>query len=161
MRRRNWKAVQPTSLRQALELCKEHARETRNLSVERIAERMGLPDHAVLYKWLANGRMPALLIPGYENVCGINLVSRWLAATGGKLLVDIPTGRNCSGQELHTLQTELTSAMGALLDFYNGKRDPLETLAAVRTAMEGLGWHHGNLAQHDHPQLDLGGTHEH
>lgn len=160
MRRRNWKAVQPTSLRHALELCKDHARESRNMSVERIAERMGLPDHAVLYKWLSNGRMPALLIPGYESACGINLVSRWLAASGGKLLIDIPTGRNCTSDDLHQLQSELNTAIGALLEFHSRKRDAQQTLAAIRTAMEGLGWHHSNVAQHGQPQLDLGGTHD-
>lgn len=50
MSRRNWKHIQPTSLRQALELCKDHAKERHNLSVERIAERMGLADHWALYK---------------------------------------------------------------------------------------------------------------
>lgn len=33
MTRRNWKRIRPHSLRYALELCKEHARERRNLSV--------------------------------------------------------------------------------------------------------------------------------
>ncbi|HGM5017881.1 TPA: hypothetical protein ACKPYW_002282 [Pseudomonas aeruginosa] len=61
MKRRNWKNAQPTNLRQALEWCKDHGRERRRLSVERIAEQMGLPDHSALYKWLANGRMPAVL----------------------------------------------------------------------------------------------------
>lgn len=90
MKRRNWKNAQPTNLRQALEWCKDHGRERRRLSVERIAEQMGLPDHSALYKWLVNGRMPAVLIPAYEQVCGINLVSRWLAASAGKVLIDIP-----------------------------------------------------------------------
>ena len=46
MTRRNWKRIQPTSLRNALELCKDHAKERHNLSVERIAEQMGLADLA-------------------------------------------------------------------------------------------------------------------
>ena len=44
-RRKFWKTYQPTTLRAALEGCKEHAREARNLSVERIATDMGLNDH--------------------------------------------------------------------------------------------------------------------
>jgi hypothetical protein len=93
-KRRNWNALQPSSLRQALELCKEYARERRNLSVERIAEKMGVTDHWTIYKWVQSGRIPANMIQPYESVCGIEYVTRWLAASGGKLLVDIPTGRN-------------------------------------------------------------------
>ena len=48
--RRNWKRLQPTSLRNALELCKEHARERLNRSVERIADEMGITDHWTVYK---------------------------------------------------------------------------------------------------------------
>ena len=71
MTRRNWKRIRPHSLRYALELCKEHARERRNLSVERIAELMGLADHWALYKWFQSGRIPANLIRPFEHVCGI------------------------------------------------------------------------------------------
>lgn len=161
MRRRNWKKAQPANLRQALEWCKEHARDRRNLSVERIADRMALPDHSALYKWLANGRMPAILIPLYEDVCGINLVSRWLAATGGKLLVDLPTGRDCSSSDVQLLQTVLHDTVGALIAFYNGKSDDIDqTLSAVQVGLEMLAWHRGNVQQHQTPQFDLGGSDE-
>ena len=60
MSRRNWKRVTPNSLRDALRLCKDHALEKKNLSVERIADLMGITAD-VLYKWLSNGRMPAML----------------------------------------------------------------------------------------------------
>ncbi|TBV10233.1 hypothetical protein [Stutzerimonas kirkiae] len=156
MKRRNWKHAQPSSLRQALEWCKEHARERHNLSVERIAERMGLPDHSALYKWLANGRMPAVLIPVYERVCGINLVSRWLAATAGKVLIDVPTGRAATAHDTQRLQEILTETSGAVLAFYAGKNDVPETLAALQNALEELAWHRGNVQQHANPQLELG-----
>lgn len=42
MSRRNWKRWQPATLRDALKGCKDFALERHNLSVERIAERMGL-----------------------------------------------------------------------------------------------------------------------
>ena len=67
---RNWKTYQPSSLRDALKACKDYALAKRNLSVERIAERMGLEDHWALYKWLSNGRMPAVSIHPYELACG-------------------------------------------------------------------------------------------
>jgi len=158
MTRRRWKRVQPTSLRHALELCKEFAIAMNNMSVERIATRMAVADHWSLYKWISSGRMPAVMIPAYEAACGINYVTQWLAGASGKLLIDVPTGRKSTGQELNDLQAELTSAMSALLAFHSGATDAEETLAAVRTAMEGLGWHHANVAQHAHPQLEFGVT---
>ncbi len=39
--RRQWRRIQPISLRNALELCKDHARERLNRSVERVADEMG------------------------------------------------------------------------------------------------------------------------
>lgn len=157
MKRRNWKYLQPSSIRQALEWTKDFARERHNLSVERIAERMGLPDHSALYKWLANGRMPALLIPVYEEVCGINLVSRWLASAGGKLLIDLPTGRHCTAQDMHELQAVLTTSTGALLAFHSGSATAAEALSAIQAGLEGLAWHRGNVQQHAQPQLELTG----
>lgn len=157
MRRRNWKTAQPSSLRQALEWSLEHARERLNLSVERIAERMGIDNHWKLYKWVTNGSMPTVLIPAFEHVCGINLISRWLAAGSGKLLIDLPTGRDCSSQDVQLLQSVLHDATGALIDFYSGKHDNVEqTIAAVHVGIEMLAWHRGNVQQHAHPQLDLG-----
>ena len=156
MRRRNWKRLQPVNIRQALELCKVHARERHNLSVERIAAQMGLPDHFALYKWIQTGRFPAVMIPVYERVCGINLVSRWLAASSGKLLVDMPTGRGCSADDMQQLQEALHAATGALLAFYAGQQEASATLGAIQSAMEGLAWHRGNVQQHEQPQLELG-----
>ena len=56
------KRQRANSLVHALRLCKEWAQAKRHLSVERIADRMGTT-HDSLYKWLATGRMPAILIP--------------------------------------------------------------------------------------------------
>lgn len=156
MKKRNWKTVQPSSIRQALEGSLEFAKERHNLSVERIAERMGQANHWALYKWISEGRMPAVLIPAFEHVCGINLVSRWLASTGGKLLVDMPTGRTCDAQEMHELQAVLNTAAGALIAFYQGHADADATLAAIQTGLTGLAWHRANVQQHAHPQLELG-----
>lgn len=156
MKRRSWKSAQPSSIRQALEWSLEFARERHNLSVERVAERMSLTNHWVLYKWAAEGRMPAVSIPAFEHVCGINLVSRWLAAAGGKLLIDLPTGRNCKAGDVQQLQEVLHAATGALLAFYAGTTDAPTALADVQAGLEQLAWHRGNVQQHAHPQLELG-----
>lgn len=159
MKRRNWKKLQPTSLRDALELCKDYAL-SKNQSVDRIAEGMGLADKWSLYKWLENGRMPAVLIPAFEAACGINYVTRWFAARDGKLLIDIPTGRALKSADVNELQVLLHTAVGALLEFYDHKKPAEETLADITNALAGLAWHKGNVEQHDQPQLDLGDSND-
>lgn len=160
MSRRNWKRVQPGNLRDALRLCKDYALERKNLSVERIADLMGITVD-VLYKWLSNGRMPAQLIPSYEHICGIDFVTRWLAASAGRLLIDIPTGRDANAADMQLLQELLNTAVGQLLQFYSGKSQAQDTLAGIQNAMEGLAWHRSNVQKHLQPELELGGeTHE-
>lgn len=156
MTRTNWKRLQPHSLRQALEMNKEFARQRHNLSVERIAERMGLPDHFALYKWMQNGRMPTVLIRSFEEVCGIDFVTRWLAASAGKLLIDTPSGKQISAEDLHTLQEVLNEVVGRLIKFYSNKADAPETLGAIQSAMESLAFHRGNVEKHMTPELEFG-----
>lgn len=153
--RRNWNRIQPTSLRHALELCKDYAKERHNLSVERIAERMGLTDHWTLYKWFQNGRMPLNLVRPFEVTCGIDYVTRWQAASANKLFIDIPTGRNANASDMQILQELLNTAVGQLLQFYGGKAETSDTLAAIQQAMEGLAWHRGNVEKHAQPELDF------
>lgn len=155
MRARNWKRVQPTSLKSALALCKDHAREVKGLSVERIADLMG-ESADTLYKWLGTGRMPANLVPTYELACGINFVTRWYAASAGLLVFPVPTGRHATADDMQALQGQLHAAVGSLIEFYAGKADQEKALADIRAGMEALAWHHGNVAEHHAPQLDLG-----
>lgn len=155
MTRRNWKRIQPTSLRHALELCKDHARERHNLSVERIAEEMGLTDHWTLYKWFQNGRMPVNLVRPFEKACGINFVTRWQAAAAGQLLIEVPTGRNANALDMQVLQELLNTAVGNLLKFYDQRADADTALAGIQQAMEGLAWHKGNVQRHLQPELEF------
>ena len=157
MNRRRWKNVRPTSLRHALELCKDFAIDAHNKSVQRIADEMGLPDHWALYKWLQTGRMPANLIRPYERVCNCDYVTRWIAASAGRLTIEMPTGRNCTAQDTQALQELLKTAAGKLLAFYAKNSEAEETLASIQAAMEGLAWHRGNVSQTQHPQLELEG----
>lgn len=155
MIRRNWKRLQPTNLRQALELCKDHARERLNKSVEGIAADMGLADHWALYKWLQNGRMPAALIRPYERACGIDYVTRWLASAAGKLLVDIPTGRSLTDADLVGLQTGFSDAMRALTDFYAGRAEAPATLAALTHHLNQVAFQHAAVRKHGEPELNF------
>lgn len=155
MIRRNWKRIQPTNLRQALELCKDHARERSNLSVELIADRMGVPDHWTVYKWIQTGRIPANMIRPYEIACGIDFVTRWVAASAGRLLIEVPTGRTATATDLHALQELLNTAVGQLLQFHSGKADAADALAAIQQGMEGLAWHKGNVEKHLQPEFEF------
>ena len=155
MTRRNWKALQPSSLRHAFELCKDHARERLNKSVEGIAEDMGLADHWVLYKYLQKGSMPANLIRPYELACGIDYVTRWLAGSGGRLLVQIATGRKLVHADIVELHEHFATALKLLTDYYANPGDPSAALTALTTHMEHVAWHRQNVAQHINPQLDL------
>ena len=150
-----WKRAQPISLRDALKMSQQHAKERFNFSIERIAALMGLDDHWALYKWIANARMPAVCIRSYETVCGIDYATRWLAASAGRLLIDIPSGRSAGAADMQALQELLNTAVGQLLQFYGGKAEADNTLTAIQQAMEGLAWHRGNVQKHDQPELDF------
>lgn len=154
MLKRTWKRIQPNSLRDAMRLCKDYAHEKKNYSVERIADLMGITAD-LLYKWLANGRMPAASIPLYEHVCGINFVTRWLAASTGHLMIAIPTGRDSTAADMQVLQEVLNTAAGKLIQFYANKADAASTLAAIQQGMEGLAWHKGNVKKHLQPEFQF------
>ena len=153
MSRRNWNRLQPGSLRDALELCKDYAKEKHNLSVERIAQLSGLTDHWTLYKWIQTGKIPANMIAPFEAACGINYVTRWMAISNGKLLIEIPVGRKADAMEMNQLQLCAHEAIGLLLKFYGGEANADETLGAIQQVMRGLAWHKGNVEKHQQPEL--------
>ncbi|HEY0954007.1 MAG TPA: hypothetical protein VGE36_04570 [Roseateles sp.] len=157
MTRRNWKSYQPASLRDALQACKDFALERHNLSVPLIAQRMGLADHWAIYKWLDSGRMPAVLVPAFEHACGCCFVTRWLAATSNKLLVDMPRGAAPKPGDLVALNTGCARALQLLTDFYasNGAADPAAVLEALRTHLEEVAFHHKNVAGYATPELEF------
>ncbi|MEX6847313.1 hypothetical protein AB2C59_32755, partial [Pseudomonas aeruginosa] len=107
-------------------------------------------------KWMGNGRLPLTMVLSLEKACGLPLITRYLAAAHGKLLVDIPVGKACNASDLQQLQGVLHSATGALMAFYDGKQSAEQTLDAIRAGLESLAWHHGNVAQAETPQLDFG-----
>ncbi|GBL46238.1 phage protein [Sulfuriferula multivorans] len=155
MTRRNWKRCQPTSLRHAIELCKDHAKEVRNLSVERIAELMGEESHWTVYGWLRDGAMPLRKVAAYENVCRCDYITRWMAHSAGKMLIDIPNGRLTDATDVHALQGLLNGAVGALIAFAQGQSEANQVMGEVTHAMEGLAWHRANVAKAQQPELEL------
>jgi len=153
-RKRNWKRVQATSLREAFRLCKDYARETKNLSVERIAELMGVTEDS-LYKWLANASMPAHLIPTYEHICGCHFATDYLALSNNRLVIEIPTGKAADARSMMELQGDLTRAAATLIEFYEGKAHLDDADAKVLLAIRGLAFHHDNIHKIEQPELEL------
>lgn len=153
MIKRNWKRVQPYSLRDAMDKCLEYAREHHNRSIDNVADLMGLSSKWTLYKWVQEASLPSRLIKNFEHACGIDFVSRWLAVSGGKLVIDIPHGKLASPEDIHALQEATHDAIGALIRFYHDQADVETTLEAVQTALERLAWHKINVSKAQQPEL--------
>jgi len=154
--KRNWKRLQAASLRESFRLCKDHAIEEKRLSVDRLAELMGkTPDW--LYKCMADACMPANLIPMFEAITGADFISRHLAVSAGKLVIEAPIGRQCDATDMQALQEILNLAVGKLLAFHAGKADAEAVITTVTDAMAKLAWHRANAANHAQPELCLGG----
>lgn len=155
-RRRDWKRVRPTNIRESFRLCKEFARERKNLSVARIAELMGISED-LLYKWLSNGKMPANLIPTYEHICGCHFATEYLAGGAARLVIEIPTGRNADPMEMGQLQLQLTETVALLMRYYKGEANQQQTLDSITNALIGLATHRENVARGEQVELDLAG----
>lgn len=154
MIRRNWKNVRATSLVHALRLCKEYGQDRKKLSVERIADLMGV-SYDSLYKWLGTGRMPANLVPSYEHACGCHFVTDWYAAMSGRLVVPMPTGRSSGQVELLAVNSSCAEALQLLTNFYANpaQAEAAATLQALRTHLEQVAYHHNNVARCAEPEL--------
>ena len=157
MTRPAWKSLQARSLQHAMELCIEYGRKTHNLSVDRIAERMGLENKWVIYKWMQSARIPVLLVQPFERACDCpyKYVTRFLALSGELLTIPMPTGRKATARDIQTLQQSLNHATGALIKFANGEADSDITLAALNQAMQDLAWHHVNVTKSEQPELEF------
>lgn len=154
-RSRFWKRRQPTSLRHAVDESIDFFKEAHNGSVERLAERMGYATHWSLYKDLADMKLRITQVRAFEHGCGIDLLSRYFAASASRLTIEIPAGRPASADSIQALQEGLNDAVGALLRFYAGQQCAEKTLEAVSAAMQDLAWQRVNVAKSAEPELEL------
>lgn len=152
MAKRNWKAVRPLNLRDALDWCVRHAKEQHNRSVESIADLMGV-NHWTLYKWIGEADMPARLIKAFEHACGIDYASRWLVESGGKMVIEIPRGKHCGPHDIQQLQAVYHIAVGELMGFYEDAKDIESALSAIQSALEQTSWHKHNVEKYRQPEL--------
>lgn len=153
--KRNWKTTYATSLRKAMELCVEYAREKKNLSVERIADLIGEESHFTLYKWIESGRMPAIKIRPFEHACGIDLITQYLAHSNGKLLIPVPTGKAALHTDLNALSIASHETVALLIKLHAGQAEAADAIAAVTTLMEDLAYQRGNIEKNRQPELEL------
>ena len=161
-RRINWKAKQAkvSNLCGAIELCVEYAREKHNRSVERIAELMGISSHWTLYKYMESGKLPANLIAPFEFACGCSFVSEFLVVRSGKVVITIPQGKKASEKDINTLQHNFTTALTALIEFYNGSHNEQETIGYINQVLSSLAAQRENIPLYSSPELGLFGGEE-
>lgn len=155
MSRRNWRTVNPRSLREAIELCKDYALEKHRRNVDRIAELAGEESQWTVYGWLRDGSIPGKKIHAFQHACGCDFITRWLAHSSGMLLIPSPTGRKVDMDDVHRLQGTLNGAVAALIGFASAQMDADQVGAELTTALEALAWHRENAARSHQPELEL------
>lgn len=143
------------SLRHAIELCLDHARNHKRLSVDRVADQLGLANKWTLYKWMESGRLPATLIRPLESVCGTDCITRYLALSAHKLIIDMPRGNTAQESEINDTQAAFAAALTALIEYYRGRCDTETTLTELHDVMARLAGHREHVLAHAEPELDL------
>jgi hypothetical protein len=152
-----WKRLQPNSIKDALRCNKEYARQFKRLTVPAIAELMAITEDT-LYKWLSTGGMPVQMIPMYENVCGIDYVTRYMVYRSHKLMIDIPTGKAAGEVSVAELQQISAEAMTLLIRFYRDGEAPEMVAAALTQLMADVAYHRENVLTQ--PGLEFDGEDE-
>lgn len=154
MTRKRWKPVQPQSMQHAIRLCLDYALHKHNRSVARVAELVGTTEWSV-YKWMSEGSIPSVRIRPFEFACDATFVTHYIAISAQKLVIDIPSGRSGSQDELLDLQNQLNEAVSLLTRFYRGEAETADVLQGVTHAMQQLAGHRENVRKHDAPELAL------
>jgi len=149
-----WKRIVPHSMVKALNLTKEHGKENKQQSVQRIADRLSISQDC-LYKWLGDATMPVKSVIAFEEVCGISFVTQYLAHSQGFLLVKAPTGRKAEHRDLIDLQAFMIEVSGLIMRHTEGLKSAQETTDAIKALMEDLAFHHKNVNELDKPQTEL------
>ncbi|MDP2607981.1 MULTISPECIES: hypothetical protein [unclassified Oceanobacter] len=160
MAKRNWKREQPRSLKHAMELCVDHAKSVKNLSVERIADLIGITSQYTLYKWLDEARMPALMIRPFEHACGVSFVTQYLAASDYQLLVPMPKAKAAKDTDLMALQQSFSQAVTVLAAFYMGNESGESASAELARHMAEVASHRVRVERMGSPELELFGGDE-
>lgn len=156
MTRKRWTTRQPKSMQEAIRLCLDFSLHKHNRSVARVGELCGVTEWTI-YKWMQEGSIPSIRIRPFEFACGATFVTQYIGLSAGKLLIDIPSGRDVDQNDLMDLQNTVNSAVKLLTDFYRGKAEGNDVLLGVTAAMEQLAGHRENVRKHSEPELALFG----
>lgn len=144
----------PTSFTEALRMCKDHAKAKHQMSVERIADEMGLT--AVrLYQHLESGDMPFNRVRSFQRACRCNFVTLYMAHGDDCMLVKIPKGKQITEDQIFGINSTFHKAMTALTEFYQSSTDPDKALAALTEHMATAAWHRRNVEKTMQPELDF------
>ena len=154
MSRKNWNNLVARSLTESLQLCKEFALANKQMSVPRIADRIGCsPD--MLYKHLGSASMPAsMLIPFMEATHRIYPL-QYMAHSLNYLLVPMPRGRKAEHKTLLALSQFCNAVMGQLLALQSGECQPSDVTDQLTLLMENLAYHRLEAQKHEQPELEL------
>lgn len=154
MSRRRWKPRQPNSLQEAIRLCTDYALHRYNRSIAQIGDLIGVSEWTI-YKWIADGSIPSRRIRPLEFATGATYITSYLAASAGKLAVDIPSGGRVGQGDLLDLQSRCNEAVNLLTQFYSGSAGEEDVLEGVTQAMRALAGHRENVRKADAPELGL------
>jgi hypothetical protein len=138
----------------AIQLCKQHALDNKNMSVARIADHLAITTDT-LYKWLGNGRIPANHVFAYEQACGISFITEYLAHSQGYLLVKAPTGRKAEHKDLNKLQLYMAQVAAKIIEANEGDCTAQDAIDHIKILMQDLAYQQKNVAAVQIPQTQF------
>jgi len=154
MARTNWKCIVPHNMNHAIQLCKQHALDNKNMSVARIADHLAITTDT-LYKWLGNGRIPANHVFAYEQACGISFITEYLAHSQGYLLIKAPTGRKAEHKDLNKLQLYMAQVAAKIIEANEGDCTAQDAIDHIKILMQDLAYQQKNVAAVQVPQTQF------
>ncbi|WP_375591749.1 hypothetical protein [Chitiniphilus eburneus] len=144
----------PASLGDAVQLCVEAASQKRR-PPKVLADLMGV-ELKTLYRWFADTSIPLNRVRQFEEFCGAHFVSDYLSlASGNRVVVDIPTGRNANVLEMAALQANVAEAVALLVRFYESGDAPDATVEALSNSLSSFAFHRCNVLKAAAPELEL------
>ncbi|MBD1584842.1 hypothetical protein, partial [Pseudoalteromonas sp. S16_S37] len=139
-KRRQWGRIVTRSLPESLQICKEHAQATRNMSVPRIADRTGVSTD-MLYKYLGSGDMPSSLLIPYMAATGKEYPLQYMAHSLDKLLIDMPKGKKPSMPTLNHLNQFANQVIGMVMQLEEGGGNAQHVADQLVLLMQDLAYH--------------------
>ena len=137
-------------------MCKDFAKDKHNLSVERIADEMGLTAGR-LYQHLENGDMPFNRVRSFQNACRCHYVTQYMAHGDDYILIKMPKGKKISDEKMLQFSATYSKALNELTEFHTHHQNPEAVIAALSEHLEKTAWHRANVERTSQPQLDFDG----